>query len=204
MKKTIATLVMMCLLYSCISTSEAEMFSTIKFRNDTDYSKYDKIRFDGYYCGRYMCMSGSELNVEYNAIVFYKDGSMININFKSRNDIDKPIHNLSSIWVTDPGIAYRIDGDTIKCEEYRNSGPPKWDYWKRDFIILNKDSLMSFYANYPQLNLIYKFIESPLLPDAINVKLKKKKWMWANKKEWKEYKRKVKEYNDSLKHLSGK
>lgn len=49
-------------------------------------------------------------------------------------------------------------------------------------------------------NSIYEFVPAPL-PHPFEIKFKSKKWMWADKKDLKEYRRKVKAYEDSVKQL---
>lgn len=199
MRKTIVSLLMILLLCSCLSHYDVQNFSILKLRNYTDFSKYDRIRFNGYYCATDTCMRSLKSKFGYSAIVLYKDGSMINLYFKSENNIGKPIHDLRDIYTIHPGIVYSIEGDTIKCEAYYNNGLFKLNTENLNYLILNKDSLMSVYPGRPELSLIYKFVKSPLLPDAINVKLKGNEWIWEDKQEYEIYKRKKKEYDDSLK-----
>lgn len=112
------------------------------------------------------------------------------------------------------GIYKILDGelilDEIRLSNY--SGIKKW-YTDRFYMkILNDTTLFNYKdrlgdsGTLVPRNLYFKFF--PTIDSLVMTygqdRTKERKWMWADKKDWKEYKRKVKEYNDSLKHLSGK
>ncbi len=102
------------------------------------------------------------------------------------------------------GGIYTIKGDTIIAELYTEYCTYR-GLKKSKYLIINKSlikliSYEYFYKdstqifNYAEKDFELEFIKATPMPSPFDAKFRTKKWMWADKKDWKEYMRQLKEY----------
>lgn len=99
------------------------------------------------------------------------------------------------------GGYYTICGDTLVADIY-TSGQISCGLGRSYYKIIDRNHLHLYMFQliygkgecyyYPR-DIIYEFVPMDSLPDPSNVRIKRKKWMWENKNDWKDYKKKMKE-----------
>jgi hypothetical protein len=160
------------------------------------------------------------IDTSWTNIMFFKDGICVaNFpNFGDKNDLSlyfKELGNSLVIKTSFYKIAYWgkyiISNDTIivQCVQrpFSSDGAPSWyayEYW---YKIIDKNTIQRIYEkpicnksefNYKNSilkNMTYlpaKFIPIDVLPTSDNW-VKKKKWFWCNKEDWKAYMEKIKQ-----------
>jgi hypothetical protein len=135
----------------------------------------------------------------YTNIVFFKDGIVVyNCNFSEIYEkMDRGVFYKRYFWGH-----YEIFNDTVKiyCLEppydiFRNSDI----YNKLSFKIINRNNISyigsgdSNFVYYPTTTVLLKRI-----PDSDLCWLKKEKWFWCNKEDWKAYKEKMKKRKEIM------
>lgn len=143
------------------------------------------------------------------AFIFYPDGTYgIGVFLpQSYNLYRKPgINLLENIYHDEKyycsGGYYSIKGDTIEADEYALY-MMSWEIWEKlCFKIIDKNTLLVFQQSddvgsmdslrtFPRHHVL-RYVPTNSIPPATGVYAKKKKWMWHDKKEWKQYKRSLK------------
>jgi hypothetical protein len=98
------------------------------------------------------------------------------------------------------GSCYVYRNDTICVESY-NLHPYWWYMTKLRFIVINRDTIELVAKRLYQEESIgewesesrrYKFVPAHSIPDPDLVLIKRNKWIWRNRNDWKAYKSKMK------------
>lgn len=130
--------------------------------------------------------------------ILYEDGTFATINNLSLS------YNEEKSFFCLGGI-YKIISDTLIIDEYTRDTYNTIELNRYKYAILNRTTLKRITEElfrtygYKKINVendnyIYNFIDISILPSSYGVEIKSKKWMWADKQEWKEYMRQLKEY----------
>ncbi len=146
----------------------------------------------------------------------YPDGTYLEIKYKrhNKNSAGFVLDNLSDKILlldhraqkrfTTSGI-YSVEGDTITVETCSKLVFHRWDLYRLKFLVESKDTIkliqfVSFDGDFNDKyihtrNETYHFVPCDSLPSSFEALLKKEKWMWDNKKDWKVYKDSFKQYD---------
>ena len=175
---------------------------SVLFATDTDTKIEEKLNINGYYYSE-----------ESNSIfILYKDQACISYYFKNElSDLRGiPVENLGLLVSKKPGnIAlwnkyngiYTISGDTLTIDFYEKNNIiyiHTWlEFYTDKFKIIDRNTLRLFQRINEDGEILngdfeYKFVPLEYLPDPYNNDLKKKKWMWRYKEDWKAYKYELK------------
>lgn len=166
-----------------------------------DYKPNSKgqIRTDGVYLP--FDTATSRFNIDADGLVygrlFYHDGSYATIVC----DPDSISNSDLSVKLADAQGIYSIYGDTVIIEAYLKG--KKWFLEDAVFKIEGQDTLklilQEFYhpTGSNRINLfkgdfMYRFVPATQLPDSRELKVKREKWLWRDKNEWKEYRKSLK------------
>lgn len=151
------------------------------------------------------------------AFVFYEDGTLV-LSSRVPGDTTKYIYGLwpygavyeksKNRWELGANGVYRIEGDTIYANLYfenrfylfsRSGIPFQTWMWKLKFHILDSSTILwleihEMDKEFPLPEIIddtLHFYPAEQLPPP-NTEMKRKRWLWKEKKDWKEYKAKYK------------
>lgn len=146
--------------------------------------------------------------------LFFEDGSCGAVFFPGNDfypDIEDPqvypgmdLQKSLQTWGKKPsffdtGGIYTLHNDTIEADQYVQY-LFHWVIRKYWFKVVDRNTLLLFQEDWdfgsptdpkPRNNL-YHFVPATSLPSSKGIAIKKKKWMWHDKKEWKQYKRTLK------------
>ena len=153
-------------------------------------------------------------NPLHNSLLFFNDGSVgyvfvdipdtakTNFDLKSRVNYCSGLgyHKVDSLWAN--GYSYCIKNDTIIVNECtRLEGV--WNYYQRKYLVVNKDTLCriegSYFCKKPENirtwkeSTLYHFVPTATLLDKDGMITKRKKWLWRNEEDWKEYMQRMKQ-----------
>lgn len=170
-----------------------------RFKAGTDNHIDDLININGYYMAK----------GHYYTFILYKDGSFGEVYFDSRYsnmkgqsgiDFVKYVNQKNGIYHWVSGY-YQLKGDTIEVDRYFIFQLSRMQS-KLRFKIINRDELL--WIEYEILedkpikeveNTVFHFVPVSSLPSPETLGgIKFKRWMWENKKDWKDYKLKRKEF----------
>lgn len=184
------------------------------FRENMDTHIDSLINIDGYYAG----IAEDSTYIKYtNPPFFYRDGEFGKLYlddeylYLKKRDID-----ITGKYSFCSG-AYTIKGDTIIADEYTTMMWSNWLWYKYKFVVIDRNTLPLIEASYGyssdnapenikknikkkkeiekirvwKVDQIYKFVPVKGLPKS-DLWIKRKKWMWENKEEWKRYKKSLK------------
>lgn len=182
-------------LYSNKFTKEQQ---TALFRENMDTHIDTLININGYYAG----VADDSTYIRYLApFLFFKDGGFVKFRFEDEYlYLKKKNLDLSNKQMSSFTGSYAIKGDTIICDVYCLY-LMSWEIWQRyKFKIIDRNTLMRCELAYISKTdstiykgdgKVYTFIPATGLP-SFDIDIKRKKWMWENKEEWKRYKKSLK------------
>ena len=176
-----------------------------RFHPDINTHIDEKVNIDGYYV-KAIGTTGSTLE----PFILYKDATFGEIYFKNNDSVREQRRANTDLMTQIQhskhgfngfGGYYRMKGDTIEVDLY-------WNYMlrgtlvKRFFKVLDKNHLLLFQqisvspdeADEPDsCRILYDFIPAHNLPPSLSFRNKLRRYLWENKKDWKAYKRRMKE-----------
>ena len=176
-----------------------------RFHPDINTHIDEKVNIDGYYV-RGKNMPGSPLE----PFILYTDGTYGGIYFKDEDSTyeQKRPHTslLNEILISKrgfnaPGGYYKVKNDTIEVNFYL-SYMLRIFLIKRLFKILDRNHLLFFQQTWvmpkgdnfiTDHDVLYQFVPADNLPPSTNFAGKLRRYLWENKKDWKAYKRRMKE-----------
>ena len=116
------------------------------------------------------------------------------VNLRGKTNLDfQSIFEDRRFWCF--GGCYELRNDTICLDEY-SLHPYWWDVVKLHFKIISEDSIELVRKTIINTDWIskvdyhehYVFVLAKTLPVSDNVRIKKKKWIWRDEKDWKAWK----------------
>ena len=176
-----------------------------RFHPDINTHIDEKVNIDGYYV-REKNMPGSPLE----PFILYTDGTYGGIYFRDEDSTyeQKRPHTslLNEILISKrgfnaPGGYYKVKNDTIEVNFYL-SYMLRIFLIKRLFKILDRNHLLFFQQTWvmpkgdnfiTDHDVLYQFVPADNLPPSTNFAGKLRRYLWENKKDWKAYKRRMKE-----------
>lgn len=160
------------------------------------------IEINGYYIGNRF----QNIGQLWDTFILYDDGTYSFFNIQEdflgikginlKNNIRQSRYSRTGEW--DNGGIVSIHKDTIIVDTYDVSNSLRYltrDYYKvidRRTLLKVKSIVYSGNVYEREYNTKYYFVEADSLPPS-NVYLKRKKWAWRNKEDWKAYMRKIRE-----------
>lgn len=176
-----------------------------RFKAGTDNHIDDLIDINGYYMAK---DSNTYVYCE-RSFIFYKDGSFGEVYFGNQCsglegeegiDFVKYINQENGVFHWISGY-YILKGDTIEVDVYnifqlaRILGKLRFKIIDRDKLLLLEYEEMLDEPFKKVRNTVCQFVPVSSLPSPETLGgIKFKRWMWENKKDWKDYKRKRKEF----------
>ena len=179
-----------------------------------------EIKLSGRGCGageKINCYGYYKFTGKSETFVFYEDGTLV-LSIRVPGDTTKYIYQYwpngsvyeksKNRWVFGANGVYKIEGDTIFANLYfRNriylsashSGIPFVTYmWKLKFHILDSSTI-----HWVEMHQIKGFTLPKIYDDTLhfypaeqlpppNTEMKRKRWLWKEKKDWKDYKKMIK------------
>ena len=177
--KILSILSCVSMLYACIpgilrdnGKKYVVSMSDIKYPNNQD-SVETKLNINGFFCDEYLTSTADD------RLCLYKDGSA------SHYGVSKSI--------------YKISRDTLIVNNYGKSNA-HWEMFTHKYLIIDRNTLKLIEVSYKDWgsgiithkmkDQYYYHFHQTVIPPKSKTYLKKKKWIWNDKKEWKAWMKK--------------
>lgn len=202
--------------YRSFSLNSTRMLFSVDYGSNID----DKINLNGVY------LSYNDSTQEFvskvawrgfstDGMYFQPDGTVCKITYYHPYPKVFEIKRIDDNFSINSGGIYRIAGDSLYQEIYYRSYeryPWELSLLKSTYKIIdshtlkqskqyavNSDTVSLTWSAGPRYHHVYKFVPFTEEANRIDAKIKKKKWMWENKEDWKAYKRELKAFKKEQK-----
>lgn len=140
----------------------------------------------------------------YFGYIFYDDGTFAAVSVNL--DCDKNVGSKANDeCYSDLVGIYKVSNDTVTCDTYMNLYYCSWFLTRKQYKIIDKTILKYISKDIinkkkitkldmSDMNWFYRFVPLSEYPPLSWTRVKKQKWLWDNKKDWKECKRELKNY----------